>query len=246
MNKTLRRKVKYDGSLLRDARKRSNLSQEDLSQKIGVTSRTIIRAEQGDVSFSNLTKICTELGITPDALIEDEDVTDLLGFHNHILHRITSGVDLYGKILRAYCLEVSSEIEPNRDNVDAVYNIFEVCENVGNDPFENVDKPVKYYHDSTLSISLQAKLNDAINDLAELPAPIFVYANAFTFSGVKPAFNPQKEALEIDYDLTADEYCYERLGGFWVVLSNLKRKTIKRMGPNFTDVFDPISLRGGE
>ena len=52
------------GERLKQARLNKKITQEDLAQNLGVSRRTIINAEKGQVTLENLVKILQLLGLT--------------------------------------------------------------------------------------------------------------------------------------------------------------------------------------
>lgn len=56
--------VQLLGERLKQARLNKNITQEDLAQNLGVSRRTIINAEKGQVTLENLVKILQLLGLT--------------------------------------------------------------------------------------------------------------------------------------------------------------------------------------
>ena len=66
------------GKFISDLRKQKNLTQENLAEKLGVTSKSVSRWENGNTmpDYSLLKDLCDELGINVNELLSGERIKD--------------------------------------------------------------------------------------------------------------------------------------------------------------------------
>ena len=65
------------GSKMLELRKKSGLTQAELSERAGLADRTFADIERGNVNMriETLLKICDALGVTPDAVLTEENTS---------------------------------------------------------------------------------------------------------------------------------------------------------------------------
>lgn len=173
------------GSVIKDARKKKKLTQEQLSKLTGYSQNTISNHENGNRSLDedNIKTYATALGLTSDDLFEALDIKNSLENKIMIIDKKQTKID--------NLLDMYSQLEESRQT--KVYNfaeqqLEEQNSNVVQFPIQNNHEEVQAYLSAGTGI---LNYYEADNDIAEVPADAPEHDWIFKIVGdsMKPLFD---------------------------------------------------------
>jgi len=173
------------GSVIKDARKKKKLTQEQLSKLTGYSQNTISNHENGNRSLDedNIKTYATALGLTSDDLFEALDIKNSLENKIMIIDKTQTKID--------NLLDVYSQLEESRQT--KVYNfaeqqLEEQNSNVVQFPVQNNREEVQAYLSAGTGI---LNYYEADNDIVEVPADAPEHDWIFKIAGIsmKPLFD---------------------------------------------------------
>ncbi|MDT2546159.1 XRE family transcriptional regulator [Enterococcus raffinosus] len=173
------------GSVIKDARKKKKLTQEQLSKLTGYSQNTISNHENGNRSLDedNIKTYATALGLTSDDLFEALDIKNSLENKIMIIDKKQTKID--------NLLDVYSQLEGSRQT--KVYNfaeqqLEEQNSNVVQFPIQNSHEEVQAYLSAGTGI---LNYYEADKDIVEVPADAPEHDWIFKIVGdsMKPLFD---------------------------------------------------------
>lgn len=173
------------GSVIKDARKKKKLTQEQLSKLTGYSQNTISNHENGNRSLDedNIKTYATALGLTSDDLFEALDIKNSLENKIMIIDKKQTKID--------NLLDVYSQLEESRQS--KVYNfaeqqLEEQNSNVVQFPVQNNHEEVQAYLSAGTGI---LNYYEADKDIVEVPADAPEHDWIFKIVGdsMKPLFD---------------------------------------------------------
>lgn len=173
------------GSVIKDARKKKKLTQEQLSKLTGYSQNTISNHENGNRSLDedNIKTYATALGLTSDDLFEALDIKNSLENKIMIIDKKQTKID--------NLLDVYSQLEESRQT--KVYNfaeqqLEEQNTNVVQFPVQNNHEEVQAYLSAGTGI---LNYYEADKDIVEVPADAPEHDWIFKIAGIsmKPLFD---------------------------------------------------------
>lgn len=173
------------GSVIKDARKKKKLTQEQLSKLTGYSQNTISNHENGNRSLDedNIKTYATALGLTSDDLFEALDIKNSLENKIMIIDKKQTKID--------NLLDVYSQLEESRQT--KVYNfaeqqLEEQNSNVVQFPVQNNHEEVQAYLSAGTGI---LNYYEADKDIVEVPADAPEHDWIFKIAGIsmKPLFD---------------------------------------------------------
>ncbi|EGP4700519.1 MULTISPECIES: XRE family transcriptional regulator [Enterococcus] len=173
------------GSVIKDARKKKKLTQEQLSKLTGYSQNTISNHENGNRSLDedNIKTYATALDLTPDDLFEALDIKNSLENKMMIIDKKQTKID--------NLLDLYSQLEESRQT--KVYNfaeqqLEEQNSNVVQFPVQNNHEEVQAYLSAGTGI---LNYYEADKDIVEVPADAPEHDWIFKIAGIsmKPLFD---------------------------------------------------------
>ena len=187
--------MSIDGQKLRRLREAKGFTQEKLAALCNLTKRTIQRAEAGTpVALETVSFIADALDARPDEFRaapkkenepKPEDPDDV------VLVRTASGRKVISTILRCFDVSISYDVEPTKENIEALSALSERLKSAYCDPHR---PPLELPTLSDVEVlRLQADLNE---DLQTLPPMGFhIYMATYMAYRVIPYCDPYEENM---------------------------------------------------
>jgi len=164
-----------DGEKLRRIRMSKGISQEKLALMCNVNKRTIQRAEKGNaIALETAAFIAEAVGTTPASLRSAQKELfepENKAWNEVILVPISSGRRIVDTMRNSFETELTFDVEPSSENVDALARLAALLEPFKPNPWANPDQQYDPTYAETLQ--KQAEINELLAVLSTLTISVF-------------------------------------------------------------------------